>query len=68
MPKKNTHPKMHLVQVQLTDGTTIETYSTSNISNLTLHADPHNHPAWTGRTELNLGVGKAAKFRTKMNI
>ena len=50
--KSDTHPDYHMINVEMTDGTTFQTRSTWGKEGDTLHLDidPSAHPAWTGGT------------------
>lgn len=66
--KKDIHPDYHKIKIQMTDGTTYETYSTwgSEGDTMTLEIDPTSHPAWTGGkgTLLDAG-GQVARFNKR---
>jgi large subunit ribosomal protein L31 len=48
--KKDIHPKYHMINVVMTDGTKFQTRSTwgKEGDTLNLDIDPKSHPAWTG--------------------
>jgi large subunit ribosomal protein L31 len=62
------HPDYHLIKVQMTDGSTFETYSTygSEGQTLTLDVDVRTHPAWTGGGQhlVDRG-GRLSRFKKK---
>ncbi len=66
--KKGIHPRMHKVNIQMTNGKTFETLSTWGKAGdtIVLDIDPHNHPAWTkvdrGAME---NVSNVMKYRKK---
>jgi large subunit ribosomal protein L31 len=66
--KKDIHPKLNRITVQMTDGTTFETRSTwgNDGDTLQLDIDPTVHPAWTGgkSTLLDAG-GQVARFNKR---
>ena len=61
--KKNFHPKMSTLTVELTDGTKYDVTWTGDKSSIKTNMDPLNHPAWTGDFGLNINKGRAAKFK-----
>ncbi len=65
--KKNIHPDYHEITVQLTDGSTYQTYSTWGKKGdvLRLDIDPLSHPAWTGVQRFIDNTGRLAKFNQK---
>ncbi|MFZ5704010.1 MAG: 50S ribosomal protein L31 [Pseudomonadota bacterium] len=66
--KKDIHPDYHRIKVQLTDGTTYDTYSTwgSEGDTLQLDIDPSVHPAWTGgKAQLMDAGGQVARFNKR---
>ena len=66
--KKDIHPDYHFVTVQLNDGSTYRTRSTTGKEGdkLTLDIDPTTHPAWTGGTQhlMDRG-GRLTRFNKK---
>ena len=66
--KKDIHPKLNRIKVQMTDGTVFETRSTwgKEGDTLQLDIDPTVHPAWTGGrgTMLDSG-GQVARFNKR---
>ena len=48
--KKNIHPKLNKIKIQMTDGSEFETLSTwgSDGEVMKLEIDPKSHQAWTG--------------------
>lgn len=67
MMKKETHPDYHEITVQLTDGTSYQTFSTWGApgDTLKLEIDPKSHPAWTGVHRLVDSGGQLAKFNKR---
>jgi large subunit ribosomal protein L31 len=66
--KTDIHPDYHLIKVQMTDGTLIETRSTWGKEGDTLHLDidPSTHPAWTGGANRVLDSGgQVARFNKR---
>ena len=66
--KKDIHPAYHVIDVKMTDGTTVQMRSTygSEGDTLTLDIDPTSHPAWTGgSTRLMDTGGRVSKFKNK---
>lgn len=66
--KKDIHPAYHVIDVKMTDGTTVQMRSTygSEGDTLTLDIDPSSHPAWTGgSTRLMDTGGRVSKFKNK---
>ncbi len=66
--KSGTHPDYHMINVQLTDGTTDATRSTWGKEGDTLHLDidPSVHPAWTGGKSSMLDTGgQVARFNKR---
>ena len=66
--KKDIHPDYHVINVKLTDGSSVEMRSTygSEGDTLTLEIDPSAHPAWTGGGQRLLDTGgRVSKFKNK---
>lgn len=65
--KKNLHPKLHTVNVVLTDGTTFETQTSWGKpgDTMRLDIDPISHPAWTGVHKLLDSGGQVSKFNSR---
>ena len=65
--KKNIHPEYHVINVVLTDGTSVpmrSTYAEAGAT-LSLDIDPSTHPAWTGGPQKALDRGRVSKFNQK---
>ena len=65
--KKNLHPKYHMINVEMTDGSRFQTKSTwgSEGETLKLEIDPKSHSAWTGGKQKLLDKGRVSKFNKK---
>ena len=66
--KKNIHPDLHPIKVQMTDGSEFETMSTWGKSGDTmkLDIDPTTHPAWTKDANyVNTKATEVSKFNNK---
>ena len=65
--KKNVHPDLHPIKVQMTDGTEFETMSTWGKEGdvIKLDIDPKSHPAWTGVTQKLQDKGRVSKFNKR---
>ncbi|MBD3626271.1 MAG: 50S ribosomal protein L31 [Rhodobacteraceae bacterium] len=66
--KKDLHPKYHVIDVKMTDGTIVQMRSTYGAEGdtLTLDIDPSSHPAWTGgSTRLMDTGGRVSRFKKK---
>ncbi len=65
--KSDTHPDYHVINVEMTDGTTFQTRSTWGKEGDTLHLDidPSTHPAWTGGTRQLQEGGRVARFNKR---
>ena len=65
--KKDIHPEYHDVTVQMTDGSTFTTRSTTGAPGevIKLDIDPKTHPAWTGVHRLIDSGGQLAKFNKR---
>lgn len=66
--KRGIHPDYHVVDVTLTDGTTVQMRSAwgNEGGKLTLDIDPSTHPAWTGgNTRLRDTGGRVSRFKKK---
>ena len=65
--KKDTHPDYHMINVEMTDGTTFQTRSTWGNEGDTLHLDidPKTHPAWTGGTRKAAQGGQVERFNKR---
>ena len=57
--KSGIHPDYHMINVEMTDGTTFQVRSTWATDGDTLHLDidPNTHPAWTGGSQKLLDTG-----------
>lgn len=68
--KKNIHPEYHELVLQLTNGETFTTFSTSKSGKIILDSDPTIHPAWTGSVgkNINKNAGKVASFNKKFGF
>lgn len=69
--KKDIHPKYHMINVVMTDGSKFQTRSTwgKEGDTLNLDIDPKSHPAWTGgqQTLIDRG-GRVSKFKQKFGF
>ena len=67
--KKDTHPKYHIIKVEMTDGSQFETRSTWGKENdtLKLDIDPKSHFAWTGGSQKGLDKGRVSKYNKKFS-
>ena len=65
--KKNLHPEYHMINVEMTDGSSFQTKSTwgSEGETLKLEIDPKSHSAWTGGKQKILDKGRVSKFNKK---
>ena len=65
--KPDIHPEYHMINVQMTDGTTFQTRSTwgSEGATLVLEIDPTSHPAWTGGSQRVSEGGRVARFNKR---
>ena len=68
MMKSRSHPEYHMINVEMTNGTTFQTRSTWGKEGDTLHLDidPTAHPAWTGGNQKLLDTGgQVARFNKR---
>lgn len=67
MMKKDIHPVYHMVDVQMTDGSTYKTRTTwgEEGARLQLVIDSKNHPAYTGERKILDSMGRMERFMTK---
>ncbi len=66
--KADIHPAYHVIDVKLTDGSTVQMRSTygKEGDTLTLEIDPSVHPAWTGGNQRLMDTGgRVSKFKKK---
>ena len=66
--KADIHPDYHVIDVKMTDGSTVQMRSTygSEGDTLTLEIDPRVHPAWTGGTQRLMDTGgRVSRFKKK---
>ncbi|MHB9878476.1 50S ribosomal protein L31 [Pacificimonas sp. ICDLI1SI03] len=66
--KTDIHPDYHLINVEMTDGTTYQTRSTwgKEGDTLKLEIDSASHPAWTGGNKKLLDTGgRMARFNKR---
>jgi len=68
--KKNVHPNLHPIKVQMTDGTEFETMSTWGKDGdvMKLDIDPKSHPAWTGVTQKASRQRKSKQIYKRLQI
>ncbi|MCE2687463.1 MAG: 50S ribosomal protein L31 [Rickettsiales bacterium] len=63
------HPKQHLVNVKMTDGSQFQIMTSwgKEGDTLTLDMDPKNHPAWqtNGQSFINANDERVSKFNAK---
>lgn len=68
-PVTGTHPKQHIVNVVMTDGTKFEILTTwgKEGESLKLDVDPRNHPAWQDKATnfVNANNERMSKFKKK---
>lgn len=68
-PAAGVHPKQHLVDVVMTDGSKFQILTSwgKEGSTLTLDVDPKNHPAWQDKATnfINANDERVAKFKKK---
>ncbi len=68
--KTDIHPKYHVVEVKLVDGSSVQMRTTwgSEGDTITLDVDPSVHPAWTGGgTRLMDTGGRVTRFKKKFS-
>ena len=67
--KKDLHPKLNKIKVQMTDGSEFETLSTwgSDGEVMKLEIDPKSHPAWTGQHRIMDSGGQVARFNKRFS-
>lgn len=66
--KADIHPEYHLVEVKLTDGSSVTMRSTYGKEGdvIALDIDPSVHPAWTGGSQRLMDTGgRVSKFKKK---
>lgn len=66
--RKDIHPDYHVIEVKMTDGSTVQMRSTYGAAGdtLTLDIDPSAHPAWTGGSQRLMDTGgRVSKFQKK---
>lgn len=65
--KKDIHPAYHMIEVQMTDGSTYKTRTTwgEDGGRLQLVIDSKNHPAYTGERKVLDSMGRMEKFMKK---
>lgn len=65
--KQDVHPKYHVINVVMTDGTKFQTRSTYGEpgASIALDIDPLSHPAWTGGPAQLRDRGRVSKFKNK---
>lgn len=66
--KADIHPEYHVIDVKMTDGSTVQMRSTwgEEGGTLTLEIDPSAHPAWTGGGQRLIDTGgRVSKFKKK---
>jgi len=65
--KKDIHPKLNKIKVQMTDGSEFETLSTWGTDGevMKLEIDPKSHPAWTGESQKVKDKGRVSKFNKR---
>jgi len=66
--KKDLHPDYHVIDVKMTDATTVQMRTTWGAAGDTmkLEIDPSTHPAWTGGSQRLMDTGgRVSKFKKK---
>ena len=66
--KTDIHPRYHVINVKMTNGTVVKMRSTygSEGDTLTLDIDPSAHPAWIGGNQRLMDTGgRVSKFKKK---
>ncbi len=65
--KAEIHPDYHVIDVKMTDGTTVQMRTTwgKEGDTMTLDIDPLAHPAWTGTQRLMDSGGRVSRFKKK---
>ncbi len=67
--KDGIHPKQHLVNVEMTDGSKFQILTTwgKEGETLKLDVDPRNHPAWQEKAQnfINANDERVSKFKKK---
>lgn len=67
--KDGIHPKQHLVNVEMTDGSKFQILTTwgKEGDTLKLDVDPRNHPAWQEKAQnfVNANDERVTKFKKK---
>ena len=66
--KSDIHPDYHVINVKMTDGSTVQMRSTYGAEGdtLTLDIDPSAHPAWTGGGQRLVDTGgRVSRFKNK---
>ena len=72
-PLEGFHPKQHLINVVMTDGTKFQVLTSwgKEGSTLTLDVDPKNHPAWQDNKNqgfINANNERVNKFKSKFDF
>ncbi|MEM1384885.1 MAG: 50S ribosomal protein L31 [Pseudomonadota bacterium] len=66
--KGDIHPEYHVIDVKMTDGSTVQMRTTwgAEGDTLTLEVDPSTHPAWTGGSQRLMDTGgRVSRFKKK---
>ncbi len=66
--KSDIHPEYHVIDVKMTDGSTVQMRTTwgSEGDTLQLEIDPSAHPAWTGGSQRLMDTGgRVSRFKKK---
>lgn len=63
--KKGIHPAYHVVEIQMTDGTSFKTRSCYKNDVMTLEIDSKSHPFFTGKQKLVDTAGRVDRFNKR---
>lgn len=63
--KKGIHPNYHVVEVQMTDGSTFKTRSCYKQDKMVLEIDSKSHPFFTGKQVFVDTAGRVDRFKRR---
>lgn len=64
--KKGIHPNYHVIEIQMTDGSTFKTRSCYKKDKMVLEIDSKSHPFFTGKQVFVDTAGRVDRFKRRV--
>ena len=64
--KKGIHPNYHVIEIQMTDGSTFKTRSCYKKEKMVLEIDSKSHPFFTGKQVFVDTAGRVDRFKRRV--